>query len=101
MTARHAALTAVLALSVLTVALSADVNAQDSKPRPSGNIPVVGFLHPGVPGPVVPLIAALRQGLHELGYIEGQNIRLEYRWGAASLRGCRASRRISFDSKSM
>ncbi len=47
--------------------------------------PVIGFLHPGVPDPVVPAITALRQGLQGLGYIEGQNIRLEYRWAGGRL----------------
>ena len=47
--------------------------------------PVIGLLHPGVPDPAVPAITALRQGLHELGYIEGQNIRLEYRWAGGRL----------------
>ena len=47
--------------------------------------PVIGFLHPGVPDPVVPAITALRQGLREFGYIEGQNIRLEYRWAGGRL----------------
>jgi putative ABC transport system substrate-binding protein len=46
---------------------------------------VIGFLHPGVPDPVVPAIVALRQGLQALGYIEGQNIRLEYRWAGGRL----------------
>ncbi len=47
--------------------------------------PLIGLLHPGVPDPAVPAITALRQGLHGLGYIEGQNIRLEYRWAGGRL----------------
>jgi len=52
---------------------------QEPKPHPS-KIPVVGILHPGLPDPTFPSVAALRQGLSALGYVEGQNIRLEYRW---------------------
>ena len=41
-------------------------------------IPRIGVLSPGSPGPS-PLLNAFQQGLRELGYVEGQNIRLEYR----------------------
>ena len=53
---------------------------QEARPQ-SPRITVVGILHPGNPDPTFPSIAALRQGLSALGYVEGQNIRLEYRWG--------------------
>ena len=51
----------------------------------AGKGPVVGLLHPGVPDRAVPAITALQQGLHGLGYIEGQNIRLESRWASGRL----------------
>src|SRR5437667_13147 len=43
-------------------------------------MPVIGYLHSGVPGPTAPLLAAFRQGLSETGYVEGQNLAIEYRW---------------------
>jgi putative ABC transport system substrate-binding protein len=43
-------------------------------------MPVVGFLHVASARPFAHLVAGLRQGLKETGYIEGQNIAIEYRW---------------------
>jgi putative ABC transport system substrate-binding protein len=44
-------------------------------------MPVVGFVDSGSPGPHAPNVAAFRQGLKEAGYIEGQNVAIEFRWG--------------------
>jgi putative ABC transport system substrate-binding protein len=40
----------------------------------------VGWLASGSPSGVAPLTGAVRQGLRELGYIEGKNIAIEYRY---------------------
>jgi putative ABC transport system substrate-binding protein len=43
-------------------------------------MPVIGFINNGAPKEVEFLGAAFRQGVSETGYIEGQNVTIEYRW---------------------
>jgi putative ABC transport system substrate-binding protein len=42
--------------------------------------PVIGFLGATLPGPIISRLNAFRQGLLDLGYVEGLSVAVEYRW---------------------
>jgi putative ABC transport system substrate-binding protein len=66
-------LVATLAFAVLVAPLAA--NAQ-----PAGKVHRIGFLHTNASALwFQPLLAAFRQGLRDFGYVEGQNLVIEYR----------------------
>jgi putative ABC transport system substrate-binding protein len=44
------------------------------------SVPVVGFLADATPEGFAPRVAALRRGLAELGFVEGQTVAIEFRW---------------------
>ena len=73
---RRAALAAALALSFLLAPLAAEA-------QPPAKVPRIGYLSLA-PGPS-PRSVALLQGLRDLGYAEGKNITIEYRWGQGNL----------------
>ena len=64
-------ITAVLLVAAVPLA----VKAQDTT-----RVWRVGFLGPGSYSAGDPRVEALRRGFHELGYAEGQNLALEFRW---------------------
>ncbi len=43
-------------------------------------MPVIGFLHSGSPSVLRGAVAEFREGLKEAGYVEGQNVAIEFRW---------------------
>jgi len=43
-------------------------------------MPVIGFLSARAPAPNGDLVTAFRRGLNEIGYVEGRNVAIEYRW---------------------
>jgi putative tryptophan/tyrosine transport system substrate-binding protein len=48
-------------------------------------MPVIGFLHPASPEAQTERLRAFRQGLKEGGYVEGENVAIEYRWAENKL----------------
>ena len=43
-------------------------------------VPVIGVLSPRSPAVDAPLMAVIRQGLNDTGFVEGRNVALDYRW---------------------
>jgi putative tryptophan/tyrosine transport system substrate-binding protein len=72
-----------LVLALIAGALAAPVASFAQQPA---KIARVGFLYPGFPDGVGSVgLRALRDGLHELGYVEGKNLQLELRWGEGKI----------------
>jgi putative ABC transport system substrate-binding protein len=48
-------------------------------------VPVIGFLHPASPDGVGDRLRAFRQGLKDVGFVEGENLAIVYRWAENQL----------------
>ncbi len=70
---RTPAILLALVLALFLAPLAADAQLPAKVPR-------IGFLSSLSPTDAAPYLDAFRQGLHELGYVEGQNIVIEYRF---------------------
>src|ERR1700741_737543 len=68
---------AVLSLMVVVAKIVAGVTAEAQQPK---KVTHIGVIFPGSPASVAPVMEALREGLHDLGYVERKNIVIEYRY---------------------
>jgi len=74
----RSALAAALALSVLVAPLAAEA-------QQAARVVRVGVLASGTTSAMATALDAFRQGMRELGYVEGQNTTMEYRWAEGRL----------------
>src|SRR5262249_7130722 len=66
--------------ALCTVLLALGLSAEAQQPK---KIPKIAYLAPGTPAAAADLVEAFRQGLRELGYVEGKTFVLELRHGEA------------------
>ena len=61
--------------------MSGEIRANSPTTAPGArSMPVIGFLNGGSSDGYVVQVAGFHQGLKEAGYIDGQNVKIEYRW---------------------
>jgi putative ABC transport system substrate-binding protein len=67
----------VILIAVLTIVAAPP---RDADAQPARKVPRIGYLNASSAANATLAVEAFRQGLRELGYIEGRNILIEYRW---------------------
>jgi putative ABC transport system substrate-binding protein len=70
------------AIGFILIVLTAAHLAEAQQPT---KVPRIGFLNATTPSIIAARLEAFRQGLRELGYVEGKNIVVEYRWAEGKI----------------
>jgi len=70
---------------LLLVLLGSAMTAARALRAQQKRMPVIGFLGVGSPASQAALVAAFREGLSQTGWVEGQNLTIEYRWAEGRL----------------
>jgi putative ABC transport system substrate-binding protein len=78
---RHDLITLLVGVTIAASALVAPFAACGQQPA----VPVVGFLGAASPDGFIDRVRAVVQGLKEMGYSEGENVVIEYRWAENQL----------------
>src|SRR5262245_8585476 len=63
-------------ITLLCAAVTWPLAARAQQPA----MPVIGFMHSASREPFESMLAGFRRGLNELGFVEGRNLTIEYRW---------------------
>ena len=72
-------------VTVLVAAAAAPTAFGPHSARAQPAVPVIGFLLPTSPDAFVDNLRGFRQGLKDGGYIEGENVQIDYRWAENQL----------------
>jgi putative tryptophan/tyrosine transport system substrate-binding protein len=70
---------------LIPLALAIIVGLPAAGPPPAGKLLRLGYVLPGSPGAYTTSLSGLRQGLHELGYVEGQHVVIEERYAEGQM----------------
>src|SRR5262245_11669061 len=81
---RRAVAAAITTLSLVT-AISVVVTSLAAHAQPASKVYRIGYLSGGSPTASARSVEAIRQGLRDLGWVEGQNIVIEYRFAEGRL----------------
>ena len=76
-----------------TVSVSLLAAPHAAAAQPAGRVSRLGILSPASPSAFGYAFDALRQGLRDLGYVEGQNLIIEWRWAQGTYDQLQSERR--------
>ena len=72
-------------LTILASALQLAVGVRTEAQPAAGKVPRIGYLNLSSLSAEAPFVEAFRDGLRQLGYVEGQNIIVEYRYAESKI----------------